>query len=140
MDYNNWKNAYTPCQIGKICQNFYNDRGSRIYLVPQWCSYDSSKSITIHSGESIEWNGSMDVYGDLIVENNATLTVRCTLSIPPGGKIILHPKATLILDGCIVTSRCTGSFDGIEIITRKKNKPMIHLMNGAVIQHVKHPL
>jgi hypothetical protein len=139
MDYNNYKNALTPCQIGKVCQNFYTDRGTRKYLIPQWCDYDPSKSLTIHSGENIEWNGSVDVFGDLIVENNATLTVHCTLSIPPGGKIILNPKSTLILDGCVVTSRCSNSFEGIEVMTRKKAKPIILLKNGEVIQNVVHP-
>lgn len=140
MDYNASKSAFSPCQISKICQRFYDNQGTRKYLVPQWCSYDSSKPITIHSGETIEWNSSMDVYGDLIVENNATLTVHCTLSIPPGGKIILYPKATLILDGCVVTSRCSNSFEGIEMMIKKKWKPTIHLKNGAVMENVKHAL
>ncbi len=140
MDYNNYKDALTPCQVGKIFQNFYTDKSSRKFLIPQWCDYDSSKSITIHSGDSVEFNGGMDVYGDLIVENNAVLTVRCQLSIPPGGRIILYPKATLILDGSIVSSRCSTPFEGIEIMTKKKFKPVIHLKNGAVIQNVKHPL
>lgn len=140
MDYNAYKNAFTPCQISKMYQRFYDDKSSRKYLVPQWCHYDSSKSITIPGGDTIEWNGSRDVYGDLIVENKATLIVRCTLSIPPGGKIILHPKATLILDGCIVTSRCSDSFEGIEMMIRKKWKPVIHLKNGALIENVRHAL
>ena len=140
MDYNAYKNAFTPCQISKMDQHFYDDRSSRKYLVPQWCDYDSSKAITIHSGETIEWNGSRDVYGDLIVENKATLTVHCTLSIPPGGKIILYPKATLILDGSIVTSRCSDPFEGIEMMVKKKSKPVIHLKNGALIENVKHAL
>ncbi len=140
MDYNAYKNAYSPCQISKIIQNFYNDKSSRKYLKPDWCSYDSAKTIVISSGETIEWNGSMDVFGNLIVENNASLTVRCTLSMPPGSRIILYPKATLILDGCIVTSRCTNAFEGIEVIARKKFKPVIHFENGAVIQNANHPI
>ncbi len=139
MDYNAYKNSFSPCQINKVLMNFYADRGgTRKYLIPQWCGFDSTKTIIIHSGESTEWNGSMDVYGNLIVENNATLTVHCMLSIPSGGKIILYPKSTLLLDGCVVTSRCNNPFDGIEIMTSKKSKPAIHLMNGAVVQNVIH--
>ncbi|MEO5674309.1 MAG: M43 family zinc metalloprotease [Chitinophagales bacterium] len=140
MDYNAYKNALSPCQISKVIQNFYNNRSVGKYAEPRWCEYDSSKTTIIHSGENVEWNGSRDQYGDLIVENNATLTVRCTLSLPPRGEIILYPRATLILEGCVVTSRCSDSFEGIKISTRKKHKPIIKMINGAVVQNVKHTI
>jgi hypothetical protein len=140
MDYNAFKNALSPCQISRVLQNFSADNGTRKFLVPQWCDYDSTKTITISNGENIEWNGSVDLYGDLIVGNNATLTVHCTLSIPPRGRIILYPKAVLILDGCIVTSRCSEPFQGIQIIQKKKSKPVIEMKNGSVVQHALHPL
>jgi len=140
MDYNAYKSSLTPCQIGKIFRGFYDDKGSRKYLLPDWCNYDAGKSVTIRRGDEIKWNGSMDIYGDLIVEDNATLTIVCTLSIPPGGKIILMPGATLIIDGGRITSRCSGQFEGIEIWSKKNKKPAIHLMHKAIIDNVAHPL
>ncbi|HUM45338.1 MAG TPA: M43 family zinc metalloprotease [Chitinophagales bacterium] len=138
MDYNNYKKAFTPCQIAKVCMNFYNDKTSRKYLVPEWCTYNAEKTITIASGETIDWNGSMDVFGDLIVEDNATLNIHCTVSMPPGSKIILRPKATLVLDGCTITSRCeSGMWEGIEISTTKKSKPAIILKNKVVVEKAK---
>lgn len=141
MDYNNYKKAFTPCQIAKECMNFYNDKTSRRFLVPDWCTYAPEKSITIASGEQIDWSGSMDVLGDLVVENNATLTIHCTVSMPPGGKIILQPKATLIIDGGTITSRCAdGIWEGIEISTTKKSVPSIITKNKVVIEKVKNSL
>jgi hypothetical protein len=140
MDYNAYKMAYTPCQIGRINKNFYDDKVTRKYLKPDWCTFTESKSDTIRNGEKIEWDGSVDVLGNLVIENNATLTIYCTASIPPGGKIILYPKATLILDGCILTSRCSQPFDGIAIMSKKKTSPKIYFKNGAIIQNVTHPI
>lgn len=138
MDYNAWKISYTPCQIGKINKNFYDDKVTRKYLVPEWCTFNESKTVTIESGTSAEWNGSMDVLGNLVVSNNAVLTIHCTTSLPPGGKVILYPKSTLILDGAILTSRCASPFEGIEIISNKKSSPKIYFKNGSVLQNAVH--
>ena len=140
MDYNYSQMAYSPCQIGKICRNFHNPKQTRKFLVPEWCTYDETKTITIKSGESAEWDRAVDVFGDLVVENNATLTITCNVSIPPGGKIILMPKATLILDGCTITSLCEGSFEGIEIWEKKNTKPQIFLKNRARVEKIVHPI
>ena len=141
MDYNAYQSALTPCQLGKVSLSFYTDRAARKYLIPDWCIYDPEKSITIPSGESIDWGGSMDVFGDLIVEKKATLTIHCIVSMPPGSKIILKPKATLILDGATITSRCdNGLWEGIEITSTKKNNPSIILRNGATLDKVKNLL
>jgi hypothetical protein len=126
MDYNAYQTALTPCQIGRECMNFYRDHAARDYLIPDWCNYQPEKSITISAGEQVEWNGSVDVFGDLIIEKNATLTMHCMVSMPPGSKIILDPRATLILDGCTLTCRCeNGQWDGIEISSSNKSKPTI---------------
>lgn len=139
MDYNNFKRAYTPCQIAKVCMNFFNDKTSRRFLVPDWCTYQPEQSITIATGEKIEWNGAMDLSGDLIVENNARLTIRCTVSMPPGSSIVLQPKSTLILDGCTITSRCeNGSWEGIKISSTRKSKPVILLQNKVVVDKANH--
>jgi hypothetical protein len=120
MDYNAYQNAFSPCQIAKVVMNCYSDKTARRFLVPDWCTYNAAKSITIRQGEEINWLGAMDVFGDLIIENNATLTMHCTVSMAPGSKIIMGPKATLILDGCLLTSRCSDQWQGIEISTSKK--------------------
>ena len=140
MDYNASQGAYSPCQIGKIIYGFYSEKQSRKFMVNDWCKYDASKSITIGTGETVEWHRSVDIFGDLVVKNNATLTLHCNVFLPPGGKIILEPKATLILDGCTLTSGCDKPFEGIEIQTTKKSTPQIFFKNGSVVENVLHPL
>lgn len=138
MDYNAYQNAFSPCQIGKVCMNFYSDKVTRKYLVPDWCTYDESKTITIEQGDAVSWDGAVDVFGDLVVENNATLTLHCNISMPPGSRIILQPKATLILDGATVSCRCeNGQWEGIEMNSTKKSHPMILIRNGSAVEQAK---
>lgn len=140
MDYNAYQRAFTPCQIAKICMGFYNDKSTRKYLVNDWCTYAEEKSLTIEANEQVEWNGSMDLFGDIIVEDHASLTIRCTVSMPPGSRIILEPKATLILNGCTITSRCDqGKWEGIAMTFRKKSKPSIIIQNKVNIEKANNP-
>jgi hypothetical protein len=139
MDYNAYQNAITPCQIGRECLNFYKDKSARDFLVPDWCTYSEEKTITI--SDQTEWFTSVDVFGDLVVENNATLTIHCMVSMPPGSKIILKPKATLILDGCTIACRCDGGeWEGIEISTKKNYRPTIIMKNRAELENIKNVL
>jgi hypothetical protein len=140
MDYNAYKIAYSPCQLGRINKGFFDEKGTRKYLQPDWCAYEAAKTITIAAGTLAEWNSAVDVMGDLVVENNATLVLRCHTSLPPGGKVILNAKATLILDGGALTSRCALPFEGIEINRTKKASPEIYLKNGASIENALHPI
>jgi hypothetical protein len=141
MDYNAFTNALTPCQIGKACMNFLRDKGARDYLVPDWCLYTKEKSITISEGSQTQWNGSVDVFGDLIIENNATLTISCIVSMPPGSRIILSPKATLILNGCTITSRCeNGQWDGIVIKSTRRSQPNIISKYKTKLEKAVHPI
>jgi len=141
MDYNASQIALTPCQIGKVCMNFFRDKGARDYLVRDWCTYTKERSIIISDGQQTEWNGSVDVFGDLIIENNATLTIRCMVSMPPGSKIILSPKATLIIDGGTITSRCEdGEWDGMVNRFTRRNHPTIVLKGKSKVEKAVHPL
>jgi len=121
--------------------NFEKEGLQRGFLVPLWCNYDSSKTITIGEGDSIEWNGSKDLSSDLVLERGAKLTMHCMVSMAPRSKIILNDKATLILDDCTLTTRCkTGTWQGILIPKKKKNPPVILLKNGSSIQKSDHEL
>jgi hypothetical protein len=138
MDYNAYKNAYTPCQIGRMYAAFMNGY-QRNFLAPQWCDYDSTKSITIPSGTQQTWQRAVDIYGDLILEKRSTLTIQCRVSIPPRGNIILMPGSTLVIDGGTITTTCNGSWQGIEISEKKKDTKII-FKSGGKLDHVIHPL
>lgn len=140
MDYNAYQNSYSPCQIGKILMSFHQDRGTRRFLIPNWCQYNPAANWEIASGQTVLLDRSADLQGDLILKRKATLIVRCTLSVPPGGKIVLHPRSTLIVDGGLITSRCPEPFEGILLFETRRHRPGIILKRQGAITNVLNPV
>lgn len=141
MDYNAWQNAFTPCQIGTIQFNFSQlGSVSRSYCKTTWCNYDPQKTVYIFSGDSIVWTGAKDFEGDIVISNNAVLTVKCRLSLPEGASIILNPKARLIIDGGTVTNTCGMHWNGIQIKQSKKNEGTVTIVNGGKLENVLNSL
>src|SRR5690606_9687011 len=85
MDYNNMQIALTPCQIGKIHGNSYNKIALRKMLKNTWCQPETKTHWKIGRGDYVEWKGNKDVEGDLIIQEKATLTICCKVSIPENG-------------------------------------------------------
>ena len=141
MDYNQCQCAYTPCQLGIIHKNFFTENSlQRKMLRPDWCTLNYDSTVFIKSGDSIVWNGGHELIGDLVIESGASLTIRCILGLPGEAKIKLESGSTLVLDGATITNRCNEKWDGIEISSSKKNKPIIIMKNGASLENVIHPI
>lgn len=141
MDYNYMQNAYTPCQIGKIHKKLSRPGSSqRKKLKPTWCEYKEDSAIVIGAFENVVWQGNKDLEGDVIVNNRGSLTIQCRLHIPKGAKIILKPKANLVLDGATITNLCGHEWQGIEVLENPRNAPAIQMKNGAKLENVAHPL
>ncbi len=138
MDYNAFENSYSPCQIGKIHYNILNEKASqRKITIPYWCEYNEKKSIKIKSGKNLVWDHSKDIEGDLIISNNASLKIECVLSIPRGGKIIIHESGELILGkNAHITNRCGDDWGGIEIWENGKKKGKLRIGDGATVSNV----
>ncbi len=136
MDYNAHCSAWSPCQIGILHRNFSDKRKTvRKLLEPNWCYLDDSKTIKI-KGE-VEWPGAKDLEGNLVIEDGASLTIKCRLSIPKDGKIIIHPKGKLILDGAQLENACGDTWKGIEIWSNKESKGAVEWYNESKIQHAE---
>ncbi len=136
MDYNAFMKAYTPCQLGKIHYNFAKPNSKqRSLLRPDWCKYQANKKVTIK--RDVVWNDAKDFLGDIVVENNATLTINCMVSLPKGAKIIVKPKAKLNVgtDGHL-TNRCEDVWAGIEIWEDKDTKGVVKFANGASVSNL----
>ena len=90
------------------CLQSYNDKQARKYLVPDWCTFDEARTISIKNGETIEWFGAMDVFGNLIVGNNSTLIVQQSSSLKifvlTVKELVLSPLLKYILTGFKVSS------------------------------------
>ncbi len=126
MDYNTFQRAYTPCQIGKIQLNFSNPASpQRKYLMPVHCEYHSESTIVIPNGDSVVWSGFKDLLGDVLILENATLVLRCDVSIPNGAKVTLKKGAKIICAGGTFYNSCGEQWQGIELLKKKGKNAII---------------
>ena len=65
--------------------------------------------------DTVVWNASRDLEGDLTIAKGGQLTIRCRLSMPPGGVITVHPGGVLILDEARIHNACGLQWEGIEV-------------------------
>jgi len=138
MDYTAHAGAWTPCQIATIHYNL-SKKNYRVrkLLKKTWCTLDESKTITINKGDEIIWAGAKDLEGNIIVKSGAKLTIKCRISIPPNGKIIVEPKGKLILDGAILENDCGETWQGIEVWKTKKEEGQVLMYNDAQITNAE---
>ena len=114
MDYNNQQIAITPCQIGVVKKNIHRETSkARKLIVKDWCDYNSAKSLIIK--EDTQLDRAIDMKGDIIIEEGKTLRLSCRVHMPKGGKIIVGPNATLLLNGCKIHNDCGELWGGIEV-------------------------
>jgi len=140
MDYNTYRNAWSPCQIGIAHHTLTMGQNKKDILVDDWCRYNPKKTITIASGEDIEWNSCKDLLGDIIIETDAKLTIRCRTSLPKGAKIIVMPKGKLYLDGARLHNDCGDKWQGIEVWQIGRKRGEVRHCNDAKIENTTNPI
>ncbi|MEP6796345.1 MAG: M43 family zinc metalloprotease [Saprospiraceae bacterium] len=140
MDYNAHMAALTPCQIGKILLNMARIGSiQRSVLEPRWCHLDTSATITIM--DSVRWEGSADLEGNVIINSGATLEIGCRVSLPTGASIKINPGGKLVvLSTGKLHNACGEIWGGIILLKEKKNSGALYLMEGAVIENTPEPL
>ena len=139
MDYNISQQAVTPCQIGRMEYNFTKETGgARQFAIPFWCEYHAFERVVVYRNENLEWNGAKDLWGDIEIREGATLTIRCTVSLPEQAKVIIKPGGTLIIDGGTLTNRCGDKFEGVEIWENKKTDQIgkVMISNGGKLENM----
>jgi hypothetical protein len=140
MDYNAHMAALTPCQIGKILANMTR-LGSiqRNILEPHWCTLDTNATITI--SDSVRWEGSADLEGNIIIEKGGKLEIGCRVSMPKGATITVYPGGSLeVLSSGRIHNSCNEMWGGIELVTEKKNSGKIMVTEGGAIENTPIPL
>ena len=140
MDYNAHMGALTPCQIGKILMNMAR-LGSiqRNILEPRWCVLDTSATITV--SDSVRWEGSADLEGNVIIQSGGILEIGCRVSIPEGGTIKIFPGGQLIvLSSGKIHNSCNSLWGGIALIKEGKLIGSLSVMEGGVIENTPQPL
>ena len=140
MDYNAQMGAVTPCQIGKVLLNMARVGSlQRQFLEPRWCHLDTAATIRIT--DSVRWEGSADLEGNLIIERGATLEIGCRISLPSQAFIQVHPGGKLVvLSTGKIHNACGGTWAGIQLLKEKKETGSLYLMEGAVIENTSEPL
>lgn len=144
MDYNADQDALTPCQLGIIHYNLMH-RPNYYYnkLKKDYCAVDPSKNISINTGQNIVWSSSKFLKGNLIIENGATLTIKCYVGMPTSGMITVNVGGKLIVDGGIITGNCDGIWIGIEVLGDPNQQHSISattngvciIQNGSLIEN-----
>lgn len=137
MDYNAWRNAYTPCQIGKMQYNFCIEGSSqRSRAVPKWCEYQPNAPIIIPRGKTLVWNCGKDVESDIILQDHAQLIINCPLSMPKGSRIIVATTAQLIVNNTVINNRCGDSWNGVVIERMGKQRGKVALIGNAKLENI----
>lgn len=108
--------SLSDCQISKIHYCLMGNRGNiEDCFVQDYCIFNNQESILITSGQNITWNSSKNLRGNLVVENNAVLTINCDISLPIAGKVIVNSGGQLILEEGMFKNACDDIWGGIEV-------------------------
>ncbi len=140
MDYNTYRDAWTPCQLGIIHKNFSRkESNQRKLLVKNWCDLDETKNVRISKAQV--WGGAKDLTGHLIIENNAELTIECRVSLPKGGKVIIKPKGRLILgQSAVLENDCGEKWEGIVVEEKSGVRGEIVMVGKPELKQMVYPL
>lgn len=104
MGGNNSSHHITPQQMGIIHRNL--GLGSALQKYVKECGVlDAPRHITV----SEDWDFGFRVYGDIIIEPGARLTISCHLLMPEGGKIVVKRGAKLVLNEGSISSACSNT-------------------------------
>lgn len=104
----------------------------------------STSNETIYIKENEVWKGLYRIPGDIVVSENAVLTINGVVKMKKGQKIKVEIGGQLIIDGGILTNNCRNEFwEGIEV-EGTKDKPenllyqgMVYVKNKGTIQNAK---
>ena len=120
MDYNAYKIAMTPCQIGRVHVAFSSEKNKiRSCLQPTWCTLQKGRDVVIR--DSVAWTGARDLEGNLTVAAGGILRISCRVSMPAGSKITVERGGRLWLDGAKLHNACGLKWKGL-ILPRMKRK------------------
>lgn len=134
MDYNAHMGALTPCQIGKILLNMSRPGSiQRNILEPRWCVLDTTATITIN--DSVRWEGSADLEGNLIIREGGLLEIGCRISMPEGASITVYPGGKLVvMSSGKIHNACNSLWEGVRIVQEGKSMGNLYVMEGGMIE------
>ncbi len=140
MDYNTYRNSWTPCQLGIIHKNFSKkDSHQRKLLFKNWCDLDITNNITIRGIE--QWNGAKDLTGHIIITKDSELRINCRISLAEDAKIIVRPGGKLILgEFAELENSCGKKWKGIIQEQKNGEKGIVNCYGNPKLADMAYPL
>lgn len=137
MDYNNYQDAWTPCQIGRAHYRMSRENTSlRKLLVPNWRRRNPQQDIVIR--DTVVWKGAKDLEGNVHIAPGGQLRIECRVSIPEKGKISIAPGGILVLNDGRLHNTAGLSWQGIEIQEQADKKGRIISLGLSKIENADH--
>lgn len=140
MGYNACRRYLSPLQIAFIRKNLTSDP-QRLAYVEDCYNYNPNHSVIIN--DDVIWNNREIVGGDIIINPGNTLTIKCSVYLSPGSKVIVKAGAKLIIDGGRLTNSTGNFWKGIEVWGNSNlpqtalNQGTLILKNGATIEFAR---
>lgn len=111
MDYTG-ATIITPEQLGRIHFALINNLSN--YIKEDYCNNNQNLNKTILTNTVLD--NSEFFYGDIIIEPNVTLTIKCIIYMSKNSRIIVKPGGNLIVNGGKITNGCNELWSGIEVL------------------------
>lgn len=117
MDY--WpgiRTSFSECQLSKMHLNLMDANGDiEDALVNDYCDIIDPEMVVDDPGNTVEWNYSVYLKGNLRITPTTTLVIKCLVGMPADGKIIVENGAKLVVDEGYITNMCGELWHGIEV-------------------------
>ena len=138
MDYNTYKVALTPCQIGRVHAAFSSEQHPvRRCLQRTWCVRNPDMDVVVR--DSVHWAGARDLEGNLTITKDGALRLSGRLSLPADAQITVEPGGRLWLDGSRVHNACKEEWKGIFVQENRKlkQKGLVKILRTPVLENTK---
>jgi len=136
MGYNICRRYMSPLQVASM--RMYLNKNANGRRIVEGCHKFAGQETYITTNTT--WNHSQSIPSNIIISNNARLTINCSIFMNADTKIIVRPGADLVVDGGGIYSNCaTQRWGGIVVEgdSYKKqnvtNQGLVHLKNGATL-------
>lgn len=125
--------TFSECQLSKMHFYLSGYAGTVSRIVRKdYCNTNPTLDITLPAGTYV-FSDDKKLYGSLILEPGANLTVKCNLHFPEGATLKVKPGAKLIVNEGRLFNDCGTYWQGIEAIGNPSNHIQNSLNQATVI-------
>ncbi|MBW7868066.1 MAG: hypothetical protein H3C31_07070, partial [Brumimicrobium sp.] len=112
MGYNRCRNYLSPLQIADIRRIVNSNPIIRNTIIETRASTNNDVIIT---SPNTVWEKHEIIGSNLIIEDGASLTIKCKVHFSPDAKVIIKQGGKLIIDGGTLTNEYNSYWQGIEV-------------------------